>query len=99
MPGVTVPASLHGTTTDLRFDAANPDPSIVAILRALVPDLAQLQLESISVAEVVGGITNRILSVRISSTSFAHPPLLIRIFGAEGMIDRGAVLFNPPPNE
>jgi hypothetical protein len=47
--------------------------------------VAGVDVSKISLMRITGGITNRIFKIDYGG---AHPALLVRLFGAEGMIDR-----------
>mmetsp|Transcript_5734 Transcript_5734/g.8463 ORF Transcript_5734/g.8463 Transcript_5734/m.8463 type:complete len:529 (+) Transcript_5734:43-1629(+) len=67
---------------NLRFWKEGEDSKqIETIVRKVVPSV---QKKLIKVSVVSGGITNKLFRVEI----VGHPTLLVRIFGAEGMIDR-----------
>jgi hypothetical protein len=74
---------------DLVFDkqanSAESDAAIYRIVTEMVPHAKIIDSSQMSISVVTGGITNMLFKV-----SFPEPadPVLVRIFGAEGMIDR-----------
>lgn len=58
------------------------------IVRQLVPHARGLEPSAISVREIKGGITNTLYRAGFEGDEV--PPVLVRVFGAEGLIDRKA---------
>lgn len=84
-------------------EGAINESSVKAVVRAVVPHAAEASDEEMSISVVQGGITNQLFRVSFGEASGmlgrmfgqsdgadkgARPPVLVRIFGAEGMIDR-----------
>ena len=79
------------TRMDLSFDPAAPEASAAAIVRAMVPSFAALA--ELRVSRVLGGATNVLYRVERAAPradAAAPDPVLLRCFGAEGLIDRDA---------
>eukprot|EP00656_Telonema_subtile_P044587 TRINITY_DN50839_c0_g1_i1.p1 TRINITY_DN50839_c0_g1~~TRINITY_DN50839_c0_g1_i1.p1 ORF type:complete len:395 (-),score=74.67 TRINITY_DN50839_c0_g1_i1:213-1397(-) len=80
-----LPVSVHGLyREDLAYNPECHEESIHQLVRALVPAAEHLPATDFQISVVVGGITNALFKVSMGSEA----PVLIRVFGAEGMIDR-----------
>jgi ethanolamine kinase len=55
-------------------------------VKQVITELAEVDDSSMQVSTVTGGITNLLFKVEFASG--AHDPVLVRIFGGEGMIER-----------
>jgi hypothetical protein len=55
-------------------------------VKQVIPELAEVDESTMDISTVTGGITN--LLFKVEFVSGAHEPVLVRIFGGEGMIER-----------
>lgn len=72
-------------------DGSLNGPSLCAVVRAMVEGAKDFPDSSMNISTITGGITNRLYRVGFVAAAdggVAPPPVLVRIFGAEGMIDR-----------
>lgn len=99
--GAMLPSPPHGALPQGNFkpeilyqlgeDGALNGPSLCAVVRAMVKGAEEIPEERLSISTISGGITNRLYRVGFGGSaddSTSIPPVLVRIFGAEGMIDR-----------
>eukprot|EP00041_Stephanoeca_diplocostata_P032991 m.1076651 g.1076651 ORF g.1076651 m.1076651 type:complete len:130 (+) comp24247_c1_seq4:146-535(+) len=72
---------------DLTCDHKSTD-SIASVVKALLPDAAKLDISSMVVSTVSGGITNKLFKVTYDDKTDRSTSVLVRVFGGEGVIDR-----------
>jgi thiamine kinase-like enzyme len=67
-------------------------PIIREVVHSLLPEWASLPPSNSTVSQVLGGITNRIYHVTNSLEDGDHLHVLVRVFGAKGVISKAARL-------